>query len=70
MVKVAIFGSDEPIKVVECGTLAEVLRRALGHRSDDLEDYSVRVNGQTVTMDRPVEEGSLVTLVPNYKAGR
>jgi molybdopterin converting factor small subunit len=66
-VKVAIFGSDEPIRIVEAGLLGQVIERALG--TSTVQGYTVRVNGESVDHDTPVREGSLVTLVPEVKAG-
>lgn len=68
MVKVGILGSSDPIRIVEAGLLRNIITQVMG--SDTLEGYTVRVNGGGVaTLDVPVQEGSLVTIVPEVKAG-
>jgi predicted rRNA methylase YqxC with S4 and FtsJ domains len=73
VVKVAIFGSDVPVKVVEAGALKSVLERVFDNRrsaEEAIEGYTVRLNGTTVDdLGTYVPEESLVTLVPEVKAG-
>lgn len=71
MVKVAVLGASSPLRVIEAsaGTLTVEQAVEKAGFDVDLDEYTVRIDGRVATYTTPVQEGSLVTLVPEIKGG-
>lgn len=66
LVKVAQLGSRVVNLRLEDATVHSALKTA-GITTDGME---ARVNGEPASMDTPLHEGDVVTLVPQIKGGR